>query len=313
MAGFSLRVNSNLMKRINFAALRILTIQFIVAAFLVSACSDDEEVPSQTVNVTMDESSEESISDELDDLAAIAMNSEVEASGGRTRTINDDRINCSGTTVTFTNVAIDKTSGTVTIQFGPDGCTDSRGNVRKGMVTINWSGGKWFRPNSMHSITLTGYSINGIGIEGTRAAVVSSVTGTLSDFTIVWFVIADNDFTWPDGTTSTRQVGKERAWHHTLSEDTFTISNAQGNDAAVSGTNRRGISYSVSIQTPLVYKATCVRTSKVFLPVSGVKVFSNLETQRTVTVDFGSGDCDSKFTVTSEGRSKTVTASNTGS
>jgi hypothetical protein len=301
------------MSNINFSALRTIAIRFVVAAFVVSACGEEDELPSQTVEVTSDESAEESIGDELDDLASVALNSEVEASGGRVRTINDDRINCSGTTVTYTNVATDKSSGTATIQFGPEGCTDSRGNVRKGRVTITWSGGKWFRPNSMHTITLTGYSINGIGIEGTRAAVVSSVTGSLSDFTIVWFVIADNDFTWPDGTTSTRQVGKERAWHHTLSEDTFTISNAQGNDAAVSGTNRRGLSYSVSIQTPLVYKTTCIRSSKVFLPVSGVKVFSNLETQKSITVDFGNGDCDSEFVVSSEGRSKTVTARNSGS
>jgi len=29
----------------------------------------------------------------------------------------------------------------------PDGCTDARGNVRKGQITISWSGGRWFNPD----------------------------------------------------------------------------------------------------------------------------------------------------------------------
>jgi hypothetical protein len=278
----------------------------IFVAFLFTACDDTEEISSDAVILSEDDVAEESISDELDDLARITLNSE-EAVGGRVRTLNDDRLDCAGTTITFSNVASDRTSGTATIQFGPGGCTDGRGNVREGQLVVTWSGGKWFHEGATHTISSNGYVYNGIRVDGERTLLVEDVSGTLSDFTILWSYTASHTFVWPDNATSSRTVVKKRQWHHTQSADTYTVSNGQST-IAVEGTNRRGVAYNMSISEPLSYELQCVRTLKHFIPVSGVKQYTNVDTNRTLTVDYGDGDCDTQFTVTAEGRSKTVDA-----
>jgi hypothetical protein len=287
---------------------------FVIAsvAFVVPSCNEDETLPTEYTESSSNESVLESTTDELDDLAAIALNSQDQAAGGRISTIDDDRMNCDGTTVTFSNVSTDHTSGTVTIAFGPDGCTDDRGNVRKGTITINWTGGKWFRQGSTQTMTLQDYSINGIAIGGTRTLNCSMVSGSLQAFTIQWHLTANHDFTWPDQTIATRVVNKTRTWDHSSTENTFTVTNGPSSENAAQGTNRQGISYSMDIDSPLVYIGSCISTTKVFLPVSGTKLFSNSETGKTVTIDFGDGTCDNKFTVSLDGASKTITAENNG-
>jgi hypothetical protein len=286
---------------------------FIIATFLVSSCDDAEEnLSTENTQNSNNESTLESTSDELDDLATIALNSQDAASGGRIRAFNDHRLACEGTTVVPSNVSGDKTSGTVTITFPASGCEDNHGNVRKGTVVVQWSGGKWFNEGSTQTITLQNYSVNDVGITGTRTLSVTDVSGTLSDFTITWDVTAQHSFSFTDQTSATRSVSKTKAWHHSASADTFTISNGTGAGNAAAGTNRHGRSYTVNITTPLVFTASCARMNQVFLPESGVKVITNVETEKTITIDFGDGTCDNKFTVTAEGVTQTVTARNDG-
>jgi len=283
----------------------------VVSPVLWFSCDDPEDAFSEeSVQASNNESTQESTTDELDDLARIALASQDPASGGRISKVTDDRLDCDGTTITFSNVSTDKSSGTATINFGANGCTDNRGNVRKGTVVVEWTGGKWYQEGSVHTITLQNYSINGIGIEGNRTLTCFSVSGTLSAFSIQWNITATHNFTWPDNTNGSRIVNKSKKWDHSASSDVFTISNGPSSENAAEGTNRHGVSYTMSITTPLVYNASCIQSNKVFLPVSGVKVFTNVDTGRDVTIDFGDGGCDNTFVVSYEGGSKTVTAKN---
>jgi len=287
---------------------------FGFASVFFSSCKDsEEEFLAENVQASNNESTVEAASDELDDLARFALDAEDPASGGRIRGIQDDRLACDGTTIVFTNVSTDRSSGTATITFGPNGCTDNRGNVRKGTVVVTWEGGKWYEQGSTHTITLQNYSLNNIGIEGTRTLNCFSAEGTLSSFTIQWYLSATHNFSWPDNSTGSRLVNKTKKWEHGPGADTYTISNGPSGDNAAEGTNRHGTSYTMSITTPLVYKAACVLSSKVFLPVSGVKLFTNVDTEKTMTIDFGDGTCDNTFTVSVEGASRTITARNDSS
>jgi hypothetical protein len=286
---------------------------FAMASLLVTSCDkSNDPFSSEDTQTSNNESTLDSNSDELDDLAEVALNSQVAASGGRVASISDDRLNCDGTTITFSNVNADKTAGTVTIAFGPNGCTDGRGNVRKGSIDISWQGGKWYSPGATVSITLTNYSINGLGITGTRTLSCSGATGSLTDFTITWSVYADHTFTWPSNETATRKVNKIKAWHHTATEDTYTVSNGSISISkyAAEGTNRHGKEYTATISTPLVYLASCAHTSRVFLPVSGVKTLTDTKRSVSLTIDFGTGTCDNTYTVTVNGHSKTLQAKN---
>ncbi len=153
---------------------------FAMAAFAVSSCSKNSDTfSSQNSQTASNESAQESTTDETDDLATSAMNSDPSnAAGGRSETISDDRLACDGTTVVFSNVSVDKTSGTVTITFGPNGCTDKKGNVRKGQIIVMWSGGKWFHVGSSHTIAFTNYTVNGVAITGTRTVTCTAFAAT---------------------------------------------------------------------------------------------------------------------------------------
>jgi hypothetical protein len=302
------------MKHVNKSLPLTASCLIFLFALVFPACENpDEAFLEENVQASNNESTLESVTDELDDLARIALDSEEPASGGRIRGTNDNRLDCEGTTITFSSVSGDKTSGTATITFGPNGCTDNRGNVRRGTVVVTWSGGRWYQEGSSHTITLQNYSINGIGIDGTRSLTCFSVSGTLSSFTIQWYLSATHGFTWPDQSTANRLVNKTKRWDHSSGSDTFTISNGPSGDNAAEGTNRHGTSYTMTITTPLVYNASCVLTNKVFLPVSGVKLFTNVDTEKTMTLDFGDGTCDNTLVVSVEGASKTITVKNDGS
>ncbi|HEY8934294.1 MAG TPA: hypothetical protein VIM65_03705 [Cyclobacteriaceae bacterium] len=276
---------------------------FACAAFIVSSCSkNDDEFSSENLQTSSNESAQESSSDEIDDMATVALNSSVSITG-RVEIISDDRFICDGTTVVFSDVSDDKSSGTVTITFGPNGCTDKKGNVRKGQIIIHWTGGLWFHEGSVITITLNNYSINDLAIAGTRT--ISCTAFTLDPFSVTWNVEASHTFTWPDATTATRAVNKTKKWEHTLTEDTYTVTNGPGVVAnAASGTNRHGNEYTVSITTPLVYLGSCIKANKVFMPVSGVKVITNITKSKTITIDYGNGDCDNTFTVSVDGKTK---------
>jgi hypothetical protein len=275
---------------------------FACTAFIVSSCSKSDEFSGENLQTSSNESAQESTSDELDDMATSALNSNSSATG-RAETFSDDRFICDGTTVEFSDVADDKSSGTATITFGPNGCTDKRGNVRKGQIIVHWSGGLWFHEGSVITITLNNYTINNLAIAGTRT--ITCTAFTLDPFSVTWNVAASHTFTWPDATTAIRVVNKTKKWDHTASEDTYTVTNGPGVVAnAASGTNRHGSEYTVSITTPLVYLGSCIKANKVFMPVSGVKVVTNITKSKTVTIDFGDGDCDNTFTVTVDGKTK---------
>lgn len=291
---------------------------FAMAAFIDSSCSKDSDTfSSENTQTSNNESAQESNSDEVDDLASVALNTQFAASGGRIEAVGDDRLNCDGTTIVKSDGST-ASSGTVTITFGPNGCTDGRGNVRKGSIVVAWQGGSWYKPGSTVVITLTNYSINGLGISGTRTLTCTGATGSLTDFTITWTIVAEHTFTWTDGTAA-RTVNKTKAWHHTATEDTYTISNGPAGAGpagiAAAGTNRHGKAYTMSITSPLVYLASCVKSNKVFLPVSGTKVLTVTDGTKSaiLTVDFGTGTCDNTYTVSVAGQSKTLTAKNDSS
>jgi hypothetical protein len=299
------------MKRTIHSAISTLAF-LIISSLLIYSCKDDDESISAEDLQTFDyESVEESNTDEIDNMAEVAL-AAYDAANGRIRKTEDQRFDCDGTTVTFTNVSDDKSSGKATINFGAGGCTDAKGNIRKGTIIIQWAGGRWFREGSIRTITFDNYSINGLGIEGTRILTCTGAAGTLAEFTITWDVAADHTLTWPDGATATRAINKTKQWSHTSAEDTYTVSNgpALGGSFAVSGMNRNGEGYSVNLTTPLVYKASCIRENKAFLAVSGVKVVTNSMTGKTLTIDYGNGTCDNSIVLTVDGISKTVEGRN---
>ncbi len=286
--------------------LAVTALVFAMAAF-VTSCKKDEDPFSGEVNQAVNnESTQDSQQDEVDDIATAQLNTSDPA--GRMASTEDGRVTCAKITV---ELGTDKGTGTIVIDFdtkpngdpNPDGCTDAKGNVRKGKITITWTGGRWFKVGSVITITLTNYSINGVVINGTR---------TLSNITTnvllpTWTIVAEHNATWPNNESASRNVHKTRQWD--IAHGTITVTQTAGSDNAASGTNRHGNGYTIQITQGLVFSLTC--GNKVYIPVSGIKVitFNN----KTVTIDYGSGDCDNTFTVTFDKHTKTISAKNDSS
>ena len=290
---------------------------FALASFLLFSCSKNSDTfSSEDQQTSANESAQECTTNELDDIATSVLNSSTVSGspGGRTGGPLDDRFNCDGTSVVFSNVGTDKTSGTVTITFPPEGCTDKKGNVRKGSIVVSWSGGKWYKTGSSHTVTQDGYSINSVGISGTET--VTCTASTENPLSVTWSIAANHRATWPDGTTATRKVNKTRKWDHTATEDMFTLSNGTGSFSAAEGTNRHGRTYKTYITSPLIYLGSCGKSNKVFIPVKGEKVITWIGTNgksKSMTIDYGSGACDNTYTVTAGTIVKTLTAKNDSS
>lgn len=275
----------------------------------ISSCNKSSDpISAEIAQTAANEATVDSQTGEVDDMSTNQLNTTDPA--GRTEGIfDDDRVKCAIITRTPSG---DKLSGTVVIDFGTAGCTDSKGNVRKGKITITWTGGRWFNAGASHTITFTGYSINGVKFSDQDSRTVTNVSTANSPLT--FNIVANHNLTWPDNTTASRSVHHTRQWVRsaTITDDKLIFSQTAGAASAASGTNRHGKSYSVQITTPLEYWRSCAITNKVFKPVKGVIVIT-YDTNKVVTIDFGSGTCDNTFTISSGGHSKTVGAKNDSS
>ncbi|HET9486660.1 MAG TPA: hypothetical protein VFO54_04475, partial [Chryseosolibacter sp.] len=69
--------------------------------------------------------------------------------------------------------------------------------------------------------------------------------------------------------------------------------------STASGTTRGGRNYSVMLLDDLIYKRHCG------IAVSGVKKFT-LDGEKEITIDYGDGTCDTTFTITINGVSRTI-------
>lgn len=241
----------------------------------------NEETP---IGMEADYVAEEALTDayytDLDDMGDVAvMSDQGTLTGGRQITITDTRFKCAVVTIEFASDSrLLHPKGTITIDFGA-GCTDDRGNTRKGKVVIAFDGRR-FQPGSTLSASLNGYSINDIAIEGTRT--VTNMTGSTSDQPLFRIVLQNGKIVWPGGATATRTFDLTREW--VLAQDPAKDQLVVRGSAT--GVNRSGKSYNMQIDNndPVTYKPGCP------IAVSGKKQFDT--DSGSITIDYGNGDCD---------------------
>ncbi len=275
------------------------------------SCTDNNTIDftaNDNANV-QSEANSDSQTEETDDMAALTVSSDAstlsgrEDLGGRTEiTIADERFNCAVVTLekaTANRPPANSTiipHGFITIDFGL-ACLGPGGKTRSGKIIIEYLGRR-FMPGSKIVTTFQNYSVNGIKLEGTRILTNVSANETAA----VSFSIVEDGMkvTYPDGTFATRSSSRIRTWNRTLNPtgDTWTVT------GSAIGLNRKGKEYIMTITKPLVYKRSCAITNKVFIPVEGTK---ELKTEgKSVTIDYGNGNCNNKVTITILGKSKEV-------
>lgn len=273
------------------------------------SCSEEETAvvsTSDTQNV-QGESITESSFDESNDFSTIAVGGTSETLTGRTESGRtngevkglgdiDKRLSCAVVTVAKSaNSSFDRPKGVITIDF-KDGCTDAKGNVRKGQIIVTYDGRR-FMLNSKIITTFNNYYINGIKIEGTNT--LTNLTASLESAPKFKNEVTGGKVTFIDGKIATRDHVLTREWIRGANpiQDSWKV------EGSASGTTREEVSYQMEITKALVYKRSCV-ASKVFIAVEGTKKFTSGD--RTMSIDFGKGDCDNLVTVTVNGVSKDV-------
>ncbi len=293
---------------INLIGVRGVAAVAITFFMFLASCKDNgsgiDYSSSDNLNV-QSEAHSDAMTEEVDDMASVAVAADPAPDGGRTITITDTRFACAKTITIETaqdNNPPTVIHGFITVDFGT-GCAGPGGRTRSGILRIEYSGRR-FMPGSKLTITFDNYAVNGIKFVGTRILTNISASETAP---IAYSVVEDGVIlTYPDGTTATRTVAKVRTWIRAANpvQDSWTVS------GTAAGTNRKGKSYSMTITKDLVYSRACAVSNKVFIPVQGTKEL--VVENKTVTIDYGNGECDNIFTITINGRSKQVDASADG-
>jgi hypothetical protein len=283
----------------------LVTFALISLGMLVSCEEDKIDFSPKDSNSVENETVTESYFEDVDDMSTMAVSADGSTSTGSRESgagrsgvkPSDSRFACA--TITF-EFAADNTliapHGYIIIDFGSSGCADAYGNVRKGMVMIEFIG-KRFMSNSQIVTTLMGYSINDIKIEGKRT--VTNLSASLEVSPKFSIVVQGGKATWPDGTFATRETNRTVEWVRAvnpLNDELVVTGNA-------TGSNRFGDTFVMEITSPLVYKRTCVATSG-RIAVEGSKVLT--VNDKEINVDYGTGTCDRMITVTIEGVSKEI-------
>lgn len=289
------------MKTKLFRASSIVTLTAII---LISSCRDEERITAQDTQDISEEALTESYFQDLDDMAAVAIQapSESEFNGGRAKAtieVNDNRFRCDGDPILVTFERIQGSTpttpkGRLVVDFGTTGCTDLRENTRRGKMIFTYNGRR-FMPGSTVVATLDGYSINGIELEGVRTSTnVQTSTADAPTFTVV---LEDGVARFEDGREATRESTITWKWVRAANplEDQLVIS--EGSSAE--GVSRNGRSYEVSLLEELIFKRFCG------IAVSGIKRYI-IDEEKEITIDYGDGTCDRAVTVTVNGVTRNI-------
>ena len=280
------------------------TISFSLLAGLVIISGCEKERLELTNNESKDISEEaliDSYYQDLDDLASVAINapSDQEYSGGRssaTITIEDSRFSCQGIVVNIDPTGTpDHPQGTITVDFGTTGCSDLRGNVRKGKLIFTYDGAR-FQPNSTLITTTDNYYINDIKLEGVRTS--TNITGSTQQAPKFNVVLENGKATFADGTTALRESDITVSWIRGENPTLDKLLVHTGSIAA--GTTRSGTDYNVSLTEQLEYQRFCA------MAVSGIKNYI-VNGTKNIIIDYGAGSCDKTITVTINGVTRTIT------
>jgi hypothetical protein len=281
--------------------LRIASMSLIGTILAIASCKDEDRLTGQDTQDINEEATTDTYFQDMDDMAGVTMNasSDSQLSGGRvaastTITIkDDDRLNCSGITVTITpdaNSVSEHPQGVILVDFGTTGCMDNRGNVRTGQLKFTYNGRR-FQVGSTITVEAINYTVNGIKLEGIRS--LTNVTGSTDTSPKFNAVLTGGKATFPDGQVALRASNITWQWDRgataALTDDVLTI-----DPASASGKTRGGRAYTVTVLTALKYKRFCG------MAVAGVKKYV-LDQSKEVTIDYGDGSCDKSLTITVNG------------
>jgi len=278
------------------------TIACLACLTLVSSCKKTEEISTSDTDTVLESAqSDETVSDTFNDLFLISSQNvslfdvPVTNSAG----LATDATNSSSWLIpntTCRTVTINPTGNTfpktVTIDYGT-GCDDG-GKLKKGKIIAVFSG-RFNQAGTTINISFDNFYINGDKIEGTKS-IVNKGPNAAGNYRFT--VTINNSRIRATGGTSTLTAIKTITWIENSStsptDDEFSMI------GSLSATNSKGITYSYTTLKPLVKKVAC-------LYISSGKLLINITSKPQLTLDYGTGTCDNKATLSANGKTKEIT------
>src|SRR3990170_2518270 len=280
---------------------KIVSLTLIAMVGLFSSCKEEDRLTASDTQDVSEEAMTDSYYQDTDDIGGKAIESpdDQEYSGGRkagTITIMDDRFACAGVAISIDATGnIDNPKGVITVDFGVLGCSDSRGNIRKGKIKFAYTGRR-FQPGSTVITTFENYTINDIALQGTRTS--TNVQGSTNDAPKFNVILTNGKAVFSDGSFAERSSNITWEWIRATNpvDDELVILE----ESTANGLTRGGRSYSVTLVGDLKYKRFCG------IAVDGIKKYL-IDNDKEIVVDYGDGACDKSVVVTVNGVTKTHT------
>ena len=184
---------------------------------------------------------------------------------------------------------------TITIDYGT-GCSGFNGSTRSGKIIVNVTDRRNV-VNATRTVTFDNYYFNGIKLEGTKE--LKNLGPNSNQNMVISEKLTNGKLTLPDGKTI------ERAFEHQREFIAgWNTKNVWDDECLITGTsngkNINGLTYTNTILTALKWKRVCE-----FL-VSGTVKYERSGSD-PVVLDYGSGVCDAKATLTKGDQTKQIT------
>jgi hypothetical protein len=185
---------------------------------------------------------------------------------------------------------------TLTIDFGPVNCLCPDGRYRRGKIVVAFTTDtptrragavvtreNYFVNDNQHTATriFTSLGLGSFTVEVPSASIIRANNGATHSWTASW--------------TFTRTAGFGTA---STSDDVYSVI------GSASGTNRRGITYTTTVQSPLIKRGDCYKYY-----VAGIVSITNAR-DKVMLLNYdpsGSQACDNTAGVTVNGRTKLIT------
>lgn len=190
-------------------------------------------------------------------------------------------------TVSFDTSA---TPRTITLDFGDVNCTALNGRTRRGRIQVSYTG-RYRDVGTEIIITPEDYHVNNIHVQGTKTV---RNTGPDANGHPAFDISVNGTLTADDGTWTAAHVAQRTRTWVTGSETMDPFDDAYLISGVGSGVNRNGVSYTVSIESPLRVQVDCPWIMQGSLRITPSE-------RPVVLIDYGNGACDRDFSVTVNG------------
>lgn len=272
-------------------SISVIAIIAMISAATLSSCKKDETTPTidgAAQKTAEDRTMSSSIEDANTSISEYVANIDPKSQGGRVE----------GTFLGTGQTSYNPLTRTFTIDFGTTNAVCSDGKRRKGKIFVRFTQGEPRLLDYNTTTTQDNYFVNDIKVEGTRTDAVKATIALNTITSTRDIVVTGRKLTFPDastfsesGTYKTVAALKllDRSWEITLTGNT-------------TGTNRQSQAFTATISTPIKIVSTCDTTP----PISGKIEIAVVALSDKITIDYGSGDCDRKATISYKGQSVVV-------